>query len=439
MVFRNWRWTKKKNYVVSSLYEHMKKVPDPRCDREKEHECAAMLTYLIMAYIVGRCSLRRAQKWAQQRLKWLRKTLKIKKSIASVSTIQRLLAGIDHEEFVAVFTQWITEILKPVGINIIIDGKALRGATERIKDGTTPYILNAIDMATKLVLSQLAIECKKNEISTIPDLLDRLEMKENTVLIDAIGTQVSIIDRILDRSGYYFLTVKKNQLSIYEEILGFFRMVEEQMRKDKERDEEVFDKIRTIEEHYSHCITNEKNRERYEYREVHAYGKNIIQTRSDSAFDSVQCIGKVRNVRVPIEKDDEGNDITRDLTTFLEKGSVRNPKIKEGDSFGDDVEEFGLIANRMYGAEEMLELNRLRWTIEASLHHVLDDVFREDRSPAKKCKNNLALIRKFAYNIIRIAIIKSGRVIGVQEMMDEFADDWDLLERYTLQGIEALN
>ena len=70
---------------------------------------------------------------------------------------------------------------------------------------------------------------------------------------------------------------------------------------------------------------------------------------------------------------------------------------------------------------------------------MLDDVFREDRSPAKKCKNNLALIRKFAYNIIRIAIIKSGQEIGVQEMMDEFADDWEMLERYTLQEIEALN
>ena len=417
----------------------MKKVPDPRCNREKEHECAAMLTYLIMAYIVGRCSLRRAQKWAQKKLNWLRKTLKIKNNIASVSTIQRLLAGIDQDEFVAVFTQWITEILKPVGINIIIDGKALRGATERVKDGTTPYILNVIDMSTKLVISQLAIECKKNEISSIPILLDRLDLKGNTVLIDAIGTQVTIIDQIVNRGGYYFLTVKKNQLSVYEEILGFFRMVKEQMRKDKERDEEVFEKIQIIEEHYSHCSTAEKNRERHEYREAHAYGKNILQSRNESAFDSVQCVGKIRNVRIPIEKDDEGNDITRDLDTFLEKGSVRNPKIREGDSFGDDIEEFGIIANQVYEADQILDLNRLRWTIEGPLHHVLDDVFREDRSPAKNCKNNLALIRKFAYNIIRIAIIKSGQEIGVQEMMDEFADEWEMLEKYTLQEIEALN
>ena len=212
----------------------MKKVPDHRCAREKEHECAAMLTYLIIAYIVGKGSLRRAQKWANHNLKRLRKWLKIKKRIASVSTLQRLLAGIDEEEFVHVFTQWMAEVLHQTGINIIIDGKALRGATERIKDGPTPYILNAIDMGTQLVLSQLAIDCKKNEISTIPLLLDQLELKGNTVLIDAIGTQVDIMNRILDGKAHYFLTVKKNQLAVYEEILGFFRMVEEQMRLDKE-------------------------------------------------------------------------------------------------------------------------------------------------------------------------------------------------------------
>ena len=416
----------------------MKKVPDHRCAREKEHECAAMLTYLIIAYIVGKGSLRRAQKWANHNLKRLRKWLKIKKRIASVSTLQRLLAGIDEEEFVHVFTQWMAEVLHQTGINIIIDGKALRGATERIKDGPTPYILNAIDMGTQLVLSQLAIDCKKNEISTIPLLLDQLELKGNTVLIDAIGTQVDIMNRILDGKAHYFLTVKKNQLAVYEEILGFFRMVEEQLRLDKERDKDTYRNVQDINQYYDRCYKIEKNRERYEHREAKSCTDFCIESRCEDVFDTVKTIGQICNVRIPIEKDAEGNDITRSLKEFLEKGSIRKPKIREGDSFGDDVEVFGIITDQIMGAEEICDKNRFRWRVEA-VHHSLDDVFREDRSPAKKSRNNLALIRKFAYNILRIAIIKSGKNIGVQEMMDEFDASWSLVEQFVFSEIEALN
>jgi len=69
----------------------------------------------------------------------------------------------------------------------------------------------------------------------------------------------------------------------------------------------------------------------------------------------------------------------------------------------------------------------------------LDDVFREDRSPARKCKNNLALVRKFAYNVLRLATIQEKKDIGIIEMMDEFDADWHLLEKYILKGIKPLN
>ena len=71
------------------------------------------------------------------------------------------------------------------------------------------------------------------------------------------------------------------------------------------------------------------------------------------------------------------------------------------------------------------------------LHHVLDDTFREDRSPAKGSKNNLALIRKFAYNILRLAMLHLSTERPMTEMMDLFSDDGKLLERYLFKGIES--
>ena len=70
---------------------------------------------------------------------------------------------------------------------------------------------------------------------------------------------------------------------------------------------------------------------------------------------------------------------------------------------------------------------------------MLDDTFREDRSPAKKSKNNLALIRKFAYNILRLVSIQCGIKRPNTEIMDRLADDFELLGAYIFKGIKTLS
>lgn len=98
----------------------------------------------------------------------------------------------------------------------------------------------------------------------------------------------------------------------------------------------------------------------------------------------------------------------------------------------------GIISSRDISAREALEIKRNHWKIENSLHHVLDDLFREDRSSAKKSKNNLAVIRKIVYNLIRIAIFKEKKESGPTEMRDQFSDDLTLIEKYVFRGIPRL-
>ena len=89
-------------------------------------------------------------------------------------------------------------------------------------------------------------------------------------------------------------------------------------------------------------------------------------------------------------------------------------------------------------AEEMGKCKRDHWSVENRLHHVLDDTFREDRSPAKGSKNNLALIRKFALNILRLAQNQMKINLPISEMMDMFCDDMNLLGKYIFREIESL-
>ena len=87
-----------------------------------------------------------------------------------------------------------------------------------------------------------------------------------------------------------------------------------------------------------------------------------------------------------MEKDKDGRDITPTYEDFIKNGTVRKPMITTGENLTDDIHQVGLISSRRMSAQETLEIKRNHWKIENGLHHVLDDLFREDRSSAKKAR-----------------------------------------------------
>jgi len=149
----------------------------------------------------------------------------------------------------------------------------------------------------------------------------------------------------------------------------------------------------------------DKNRERKEIRRVVAcndvsFSESIIK----EGREYVGTVGYIKQMRIPIDKEADGTDITVTEEDFEKNGSVRKPFIKTGDGISNDIQKIGLISDMKITAEEMLKYKRSHWKIENNLHHVLDDAFREDRSTATHSKYNLSLIRKIAYNILQLAI-----------------------------------
>jgi predicted transposase YbfD/YdcC len=395
---------------------------DPRCGRKTKHDCAEILICLIIGYLVGRGSVRRILKWCERHIDFLRQFIPLRNGIASPATVSRLLSNIDEEMFCLIFIEWMTGILCTKGINIAIDGKGLRGGTEKIKGKKTPYILNAIDTATALVIAQLPIGEKENEMTAIPKLLNLLNINGSTVTIDAIGTTSNIMDAIKIKEADYLLTVKKSSPLTYQEL------------------EEIFKESKAVQKQmdtYDVCKTSEKNRSRMEYRTVQTC-RNTELVNLCKKREEIKTIAWLEQVRIPMEKDQDGNDITPGYEEFLKHGSMRKPRITTGDELTDDIHQVGLISSREMSAQEMLTLKRGHWKIENSLHHVLDDLFREDRSSARKSRNNLAILRKFAYNILRIAIMAEKQESGPTEMSDEFADDLTLVEKYVFRKLARI-
>ena len=415
----------------------MRMVPDPRCKWKKKHDMAEVLTCLVAGYVTGHTTLRRCLAWCARHQEWLKKMgLGLRNGIASIATVSRMLSGMDEELFLFAFMEWIGEILDTKGLHLAIDGKAIRAAASKVRGTKAPMLLNALDTATGLVLAQLPIQNKECEITQIPELLKLLDIRGSVITTDAIGTQTSIMEQIRGQGGHFLLMVKKNQPLSYEEIVRQFGKLE----KDRERmrkESACHSQYPELMEAYDETSSFEKNRDRYEYRKYQACSHPAIVSRTRKEWPFLKSVGCVRQTRILMIRDADGVDITPDEATFREKGTFRQPKPEAGDHERSDIQTVGLISDVEMTAEEMGRCRREHWTVENRLHHVLDDTFREDRSPAKGSKNNLALIRKFAYNILRLAMLHLSTERPMTEMMDLFSDDGELLERYLFKGIES--
>lgn len=414
----------------------MKAVPDPRCGRTTKHDHAEVLVCLVIGFLIGRLTIRRILKWCRRHLDWLRRYIPLKNGVPSPATVGRILAGIDEELLALQFIAWIGEIIETRGIHLVIDGKALRAAMEKVKNFRAPMVMNAIDAATGLVIAQLPLQNKDCEIKVIPELLKVLDIRNSTVTVDAIGTQTEIMGQIIRQGGHFVFAIKRNQPQSHEEIEKYFRELTEdygRMREDSSFQPRYPEMMKVYEE----ICLKEKNRDRYEIRRYRACRFPALLTEKQEEWPFIRTVGEAEQIRIPIERDENGKDITPDEETFRKQGARRKPKPKKGGGEDSDIQITGMISDRELTAEEMGRYKRAHWSVENKLHHVLDDTFREDRSPAKKSKNNLALLRKISCNLLRIAMIREKRSDLMTEMMDEFCDDHALIEKYVFRGIKS--
>ena len=338
--------------------------------------------------------------------------------VPSVSTMSRMLAAVDEEMVSLALVNWIGEVLNTRGIHIAIDGKGLRAAARKVRGEKTPYILNAIDAASRLVIGQLVIQGKANEMTAIPELVELLEIEGSTITIDAIGVTENIMNAIHDNGGEFVLQVKRNCPELYEELMRLF----EGLSEDRENNPKEFqDKYG---HYYSETKATEKNRERYEYRTIQSYSNpgGIQESRP-----YIASVGRAKQVRIMQMQDDCGNDITPSLAEFWKEGSKKQPKGTAAEGMEHDKEWFGLVASKVLEAEEMLDYKRKHWVIENCLHYVLDETFGEDKSSIRLGKNTMSILRKCAYNIARLLQMENPEGQGgIPDIIDNVCDNLEI-------------
>ncbi len=150
---------------------------------------------------------------------WFRTFLELPNGIPSHDTFNRVFQAIDPEAFLECFLRWTEGLRSAVtGEIVAVDGKALRRALDKGRKDALPYIVSAWGADNGLVLGQMKVDEKSNEITAIPKLLRALELTGCIVTIDAMGCQKKIAREIIEADADYVLALKGNQETVHDEV-----------------------------------------------------------------------------------------------------------------------------------------------------------------------------------------------------------------------------
>jgi predicted transposase YbfD/YdcC len=344
---------------TAAISYHFASLQDPRIERTKRHQLLDILVIAICAIICGADDWVEVELFGNAKLAWLKTFLDLPNGIPSHDTFGRVFARLNAEQFQQCFLRWIQAVSEVTcGQVIALDGKVLRGSCNRVLGKAGIDMVSAWATANHLVLGQVKVDDKSNEITAIPRLLQVLEIAGCIVTIDAMGCQTEIAQAIVDLDADYVLAVKENQGHLYEDVKGLFEAAQE---------------VNYQEVPHDYYKTTEKGHGRLEIRQC--------WTISDAAL-----ISYLRN-----------RAGWRNLRTIVKVVAERRVN-------GTNTNEARYFISSLEGdARRMLKAVRSHWGIENSLHWVLDIAFDEDHQRVRKDNGpaNFAVLRHIALNLLK--------------------------------------
>jgi DDE_Tnp_1-associated/Transposase DDE domain len=197
---------------VPSLIAALQAVPDHRQASGKRHQLPSILAFICCGMLCGAKSLLAVFEWGREHQDWCMQVFGFERCTPCVNTLHLLLKNLDVVAFEVALHTWIATQLSAETIPlelIAIDGKAVRGAKEQ--NLPCVHLLSAYAAKREMVLAQVAIARKENEITQALPLLSQLNLEATVITADAIFTQRSLCREIVNQGGNYLLEVKGNQ------------------------------------------------------------------------------------------------------------------------------------------------------------------------------------------------------------------------------------
>src|SRR3712207_674048 len=208
---------------VGSLRTHFAPLTDPRVERTKHHHLLDIIVIAVCAVICGADGWVEIEEFGNAKRAWLHTFLELPNGIPSHDTFGRVFAALDPEQFQQCFLAWVQATATRIDAQIVaLDGKTVRRSHDRGKGKAAIHMVSAWATANRLVLGQVKVDEKSNEITALPALLEVLALKGCIVTIDAMGCQTEIVQTIVAQDADYVLALKGNQGTLHREVQDLF-------------------------------------------------------------------------------------------------------------------------------------------------------------------------------------------------------------------------
>jgi predicted transposase YbfD/YdcC len=326
-----------------------KNIPDLRIDRTRFHPLESILYIVLCGTMAGIDSWIGYADYAEAHQDELAKVIDLSAGIPSHDTIGRVISLLDVESFAHNFKKFASHLVQQSKGIIAIDGKTMRGSHNQKENLSAKHIVSAWSDCCKTVLGQIKTHEISNEITAIPELLDKLDIEGQTITIDAMGCQRDICKKIIAKGGDYVISLKGNQGNLHSDIKEYF----EDSSLPISNEWEEFDK-----------------------------GHGRIEHRICKTLDDLDWLDK--NHGWP------GLETVAMVNAIVEtKGKTIN-----------EVRYY--ISSLPSDAQKVAKADRSHWEIENKLHWVLDVTWNEDKSSIRKdnAPEIVNMMRKWALNII---------------------------------------
>lgn len=348
---------------VGLFKDHFEQVEDPRVVGRTTHSLHSILFISVAATIAGADGPEDMHVFALRKQGWLKRFINLRGGVPSHDTIGRVLGLIKPKQFQDAFLDWIGSLSslrnadgKPIFVPI--DGKTMRGSYTAADKSDMLHIVSAWASEQGITLGQVAVNSKSNEITAIPQLLEMLELEGAIVSIDAMGCQRDIAAKIVKGGGDYVLQVKGNQPSLQAAIAASFAAADEA-------------DATTPKKKARRCTTEEKSRGRLERRDYTILPLPQSMSAFGGRWSKLTSIGRV--VR-QMQRDGKQTTETSYYICSIDA-------------------KVGLFSESARG----------HWSIENSLHWVMDVVFGEDRSRVRAghAAENMSFLRRFVTTLLK--------------------------------------
>jgi predicted transposase YbfD/YdcC len=337
--------------------EYFKDLPDHRQPGKVIYRLDEILLLSLLAVLAGAESFTDIARFGEKKLALLRRFRPFADGTPSHDHLGDIFATLDAAAFQLCFVAWVAALTKTPSEVIAIDGKTMRGSGTKKDTKAAIHMVSAFAARQRLVLAQVKVEEKSNEIVAIPALLDMMAIEGAVVTIDAMGCQRDIAAKIIEKKADYILALKGNQGTLREDVELFAN--EQKTRGFKDATISVHE---TIDADHGRIETRN-------YKVIH----DIDWLKARHSWPRLKGVIMVESKR------ETGGRMERETRFYITSSELK--------------------------AHTLGPMIRDHWSIENSLHWVMDMTFRDDecRIRTQHAPANFTTLRHIAHNLVRKA------------------------------------